>query len=127
MKHSDDSENLINIIRDTLNLNNIIQIKNPHDPFTDFSVKYWHKCFTNCGDVDSIMLHNLNDSDWITLEPQLEEIITYIEKEFDCDSYFPNLEDYTKKYNLYFYSKNIIKNTDASLNYNTYDIIYKFL
>jgi len=56
-----------------------------------------------------------------------EIIITYIEKEFDCDSYFPNLEDYTKKYNLYFYSKNIIKNTDASLNYNIYDIIYKFL
>lgn len=82
MKHSDDSENLINIIRDTLNLNNIIQIKNPHDPFTDLRVKCWHKCFTNCGDVDSIMLHNLNDSDWITLEPQLEEMISYIEKQF---------------------------------------------
>jgi dihydrofolate reductase len=56
-----------------------------------------------------------------------EIIITYIEKEFDCDSYFPNLEDYTKKYNLYFYSKNIIKTRDASLNYNIYDIVYKFI
>ena len=56
-----------------------------------------------------------------------EIIITYIEKEFICDSYFPKLEDYTKKYNLYFYSKNIIKNKDASLNYNIYDIVYKFI
>ena len=56
-----------------------------------------------------------------------EIIITYIEKEFDCDSYFPNLEEYTKIYNLYFYSKNIIKIKDASINYNIYDIIYRFL
>ena len=54
-------------------------------------------------------------------------IITYIEKEFVCDSYFPDLEDYTKNYNLYFYSKNIIKTKDTNINYNTYDIIYKFL
>ena len=56
-----------------------------------------------------------------------EIIITYIENEFICDSYFPNLEDYTKIYNLYFYSKNIVKTTDATINYNVYDIIYKFL
>ena len=56
-----------------------------------------------------------------------EIIITYIEKEFDCDSFFPNLEEYTKIYNLYFYSKNIIKIKDTSINYNIYDIIYKFL
>jgi len=56
-----------------------------------------------------------------------EIIITYIEKEFICDSYFPNLEDYTKIYNLYFCSKNIVKTTDTSINYNVYDIIYKFL
>ena len=56
-----------------------------------------------------------------------EIIITYLEQDFICDSYFPNLEDYTKIYNLYFYSKNIIKNKDTSINYNIYDIIYKFL
>jgi dihydrofolate reductase len=56
-----------------------------------------------------------------------EIIITYIEKEFNCDSYFPNLDDHTKNHNLYFYSKNIIKSKDTSLNYNIYDIVYKFL
>ena len=56
-----------------------------------------------------------------------EIIITYIEKEFICTSYFPNLEEYTKNYNLYFYSKNIIKTKDPNINYNIYDIIYKFL
>jgi hypothetical protein len=39
-----------------------------------------------------------------------------------CTSYFPNLEDYTKIYNLYFYSKNIVKIRDTSINYNIYDI-----
>jgi dihydrofolate reductase len=56
-----------------------------------------------------------------------EIIITYLEKEFECNSYFPNLEDYTKIYNLYFYSKNMIKIKDTSINYNIYDIVYKFL
>jgi dihydrofolate reductase len=56
-----------------------------------------------------------------------EIIITYIEKEFVCTSYFPNLEDYTKIYNLYFYSKNIVKTIDATINYNVYDIVYKFI
>jgi hypothetical protein len=83
MKYSKNSEDLIDVIRETFDLNNIIQIKNPHDPFSDLNVKYWHKCFTNCGDVDGIMLHNLNDSDWINLEPQLKEAITYIEKQFE--------------------------------------------
>jgi dihydrofolate reductase len=56
-----------------------------------------------------------------------EIIITYIEKEFVCTSYFPNLEEYTKHYNLYFYSKNIVKIKDTSIDYNIYDIVYKFL
>jgi len=54
-------------------------------------------------------------------------MITYLEKECECDSYFPNLEDYTKIYNLYFYSKNIVKIKDTSINYNIYDIVYNFL
>ena len=56
-----------------------------------------------------------------------EIIITYLEKDFECDSHFPNLEHYTKIYNLYFYSKNIVKIKDTSINYNIYDIVYKFL
>jgi dihydrofolate reductase len=56
-----------------------------------------------------------------------EIIITYIDKDFMCDTYFPNLEDYTKQYNLYFYSKNVVKIKDASIDYNIYDIVYKFL
>ena len=83
MKYSKNSEDLIDVIRETFNLNNIIQIKNQHDPFSDLNVKYWHECFTNCGVVDSLMIHNLNDSDWINLEPQLKETITCIEKKFE--------------------------------------------
>ena len=63
-----------------------------------------------------------------------EIIITYIDSEFDCDCFFPNLNNYIDKYNLYFYSKNIINNNNAAnaanaakQNYNIYEIIYKFI
>jgi dihydrofolate reductase len=79
-----------------------------------------------------------------------EIIITYIDTDYDCDCYFPNLNIYIDKYNLLFYSKNIINkndkndkndindkndkndinnNNDLSLkqSYNSYEIIYKFI
>ena len=74
-----------------------------------------------------------------------EIIITYIDTEYECDCYFPNLNEYIDKYNLYFYSKNIINNvsnvsvsnvsvsnvsgnnvTDISSN-NIYELKYKFI
>jgi dihydrofolate reductase len=64
-------------------------------------------------------------------------IITYIDSDFECDCFFPNLNNYIDKYNLYFYSKNIVNNNnnnnnpDANSsikqNYNIYEIIYKFI
>lgn len=80
-----------------------------------------------------------------------EIIITYIDTDYDCDCYFPDLNNYIDKYNLLFYSKNIIHNNDnndisnnslnspntnisnndpslaCKQNYNIYEIIYKFI
>jgi dihydrofolate reductase len=74
-----------------------------------------------------------------------ELIITYLDTDFECDCYFPDLNNYIDKHNLYFYSKNIINkndkndkindindinnNNDLSLkqSYNSYEIIYKFI
>lgn len=66
-----------------------------------------------------------------------EIIITYIDCDYDCDCYFPDLNNYIDKYNLLFYSKNIIYNNEkddihtneATLkqSYNIYEIIYKFI
>ena len=55
-------------------------------------------------------------------------IITYIDKEIECDTYFPDLKEYTEKHNLYFYSKTIVKVNDSkNIDYNSYEIIYKYL
>ena len=64
-----------------------------------------------------------------------EIIITYIDTDYDCDCYFPNLNNYIDKYNLLFYSKNIINNNEKNdtndpcikQSYNIYEIIYKFI
>jgi dihydrofolate reductase len=59
-----------------------------------------------------------------------EIIITYLDTEFECDCYFPDLNNYIDKHNLYFYSKKIINNNSNSTskqNYNIYEIIYKFI
>jgi dihydrofolate reductase len=66
-----------------------------------------------------------------------EIIITYIDNDYDCDCYFPDLNNYIDKYNLLFYSKNIINNNEKNdidnndpyikQSYNIYEIIYKFI
>jgi dihydrofolate reductase len=66
-----------------------------------------------------------------------EIIITYIDNDYDCDCYFPDLNNYIDKYNLLFYSKNIINNNEKDdthtndlglkQSYNSYEIIYKFI
>ena len=59
-----------------------------------------------------------------------ELIITYLDTDFECDCYFPDLNNYIDKHNLYFYSKNIINNNSnatSKQNYNIYEIIYKFI
>jgi len=71
-----------------------------------------------------------------------EIIITYIDTDFECDCFFPDLNKYIDKHNLYFYSKNIINNSNSSnnsnnsnssnnelckQNYNIYEIIYKYI
>jgi dihydrofolate reductase len=68
-----------------------------------------------------------------------EIVITYIDTDFECDCFFPDLNNYIDKYNLHFYSKKVIKNmqpntesnaesnADSRQNYNIYDVVYKFI
>jgi dihydrofolate reductase len=63
--------------------------------------------------------------------------ITYINKDYECSSFFPDLTQYTNKHNLLFYNKKVhttINNTDidsardeSSLTSNIYDIEYIFV
>jgi dihydrofolate reductase len=47
--------------------------------------------------------------------------ITYINNDYECTSFFPDLAQYTSKYNLLFYSKKVHGNTYANNNSNTND------
>jgi dihydrofolate reductase len=47
--------------------------------------------------------------------------ITYINKDYECTSFFPDLAQYTSKYNLLFYSKKVHGNTYANVSSNTND------
>jgi len=60
--------------------------------------------------------------------------ITYISKDYECSSFFPDLTQYTNKHNLLFYDKkvhNTIKNNSVSEEIdkasNIYDIEYIFV
>lgn len=64
--------------------------------------------------------------------------ITYINKDYECTSFFPDLAQYTSKYNLLFYNKkvhgNAYANNNSSTNdpnitnsYTIYDIEYVFV
>jgi dihydrofolate reductase len=64
--------------------------------------------------------------------------ITYINKDYECTSFFPDLAQYTNKYNLLFYNKkahNTITcnneedddNDNSRVNSNIYDIEYIFV
>ena len=64
--------------------------------------------------------------------------ITYINKDYECSSFFPDLAQYTSKYNLLFYNKkvhgNAYANNNSSTNdpnitnsYTIYDIEYVFV
>lgn len=107
-------KNIVKTFETLQNLEDFVKLKNYDEVWIIGGEQIYTLFLTNHGNKNTIF--NIN-----------EIIITYIEKEFDCDSYFPNLEDYTKIYNLYFYSKNIVKNKDTNINYNIYDIVYRFL
>jgi dihydrofolate reductase len=47
--------------------------------------------------------------------------ITYINNDYECTSFFPDLAQYTSKYNLLFYSKKVHGNTYANVSSNTND------
>jgi len=65
--------------------------------------------------------------------------ITYINKDYECTSFFPDLAQYTSKYNLLFYNKKVHgyakASTDTTINddptiytpYTIYDIEYVFV
>jgi dihydrofolate reductase len=108
------TKNIVKTFESLQNLEDFVMSKNYDEVWIIGGEEIYKLFLTNHNNKNTIF--NIN-----------EIIITYIEKEFVCDRYFPNLEDYTKQYNLYFYSKNIVKIKDTSINYNTYDIVYKFL
>lgn len=110
-----------------INDKNIVKTFESLQSLEDFvkSKKYDEVWIIGGEEIYKLFLTNHNNKN--TIFNINEIIITYIEKEFVCDSYFPNLEDYTKQYNLYFYSKNIVKIKNTNIDYNTYDIVYKFL
>jgi len=108
------SKNIVKTFENLQNLEDFVKSKNYDEVWIIGGEQIYKLFLTNHNNKNTIF--NIN-----------EILITYIEKEFDCDSHFPNLEDYTKIHNLYFYSKNIIKIKDININYNIYDIIYKFL
>jgi dihydrofolate reductase len=47
--------------------------------------------------------------------------ITYINKDYECSSFFPDLAQYTSKYNLLFYNKKVHGNAYTNNNSNTND------
>jgi dihydrofolate reductase len=69
--------------------------------------------------------------------------ITYINKDYECTSFFPDITNYTNKYNLLFYNKKAhnaitnstitnstisnVNNDDASIISNVFDIEYVFV
>ena len=68
--------------------------------------------------------------------------ITYINKDYECTSFFPDITNYINKYNLLFYNKkvhnaitnsttnsitNIVSNDDTSIMSNVFDIEYVFV
>jgi dihydrofolate reductase len=112
--NSTNSTNIVKTFESLQSLEDFVKSKNYDEVWIIGGEQIYKLFLTNHNNKNTIF--NIN-----------EIIITYIEKEFVCDSYFPNLEDYTKIYNLYFYSKNIVKTVDATINYNVYDIVYKFL
>ena len=64
--------------------------------------------------------------------------ITYIDKDYDCQSFFPDITKYINKHNLLFYSKKvhnainngtttIVPNDDTNIISNVFDIEYVFI
>jgi len=55
--------------------------------------------------------------------------ITYINKDYECTSFFPDLAQYTSKYNLLFYCKKVHTTSDPTNSnaYTIYDIEYIFV
>jgi dihydrofolate reductase len=55
--------------------------------------------------------------------------ITYINKDYECTSFFPDLAHYTTKHNLLFYNKKVHATNDSTISnsYTIYDIEYIFV
>jgi len=108
-------KNIIKTFNNLNDINDFVKLKN-YDELWIIGGEQIYKLFLDNYKKEENSIYNIN-----------EIIITYIDKEFDCDTYFPNLKEYTQKHNLYFYSKNILKNElIKDSNYNIYEIIYKY-
>ena len=108
-------KNIIKNFSDISYLQDFIKLKN-YDVVWVIGGEQIYKLFLDNYKKEENSIYNIN-----------EIIITYIDKEYDCDTYFPSLKDYIDKNNLYFYSKMLHNVIDKSIDFNIYDINYKYM
>ena len=110
-------KNIVKSFTDISYLHDFIKLKN-YDELWVIGGEQIYKLFLDNYKKEENNIFNINSI-----------YITYIDKEFACDSYFPNLKNYviSESNNLNFYSKMLHKTIDKNFEYNIYDIIYKYI
>lgn len=126
-------DNLIlskSLTMDKLNGTNIVKSFETLELLEDFvkTKNYCEVWIIGGAEIYELFLNNYKKEDNSIFNIN-EIIITYIDADFECDCFFPDLNYYVDKDNLYFYSKNITSNNNNDLckqNYTIYEIIYKY-
>lgn len=110
-------KNIIKTFKTLDDINDFIKLKN-YDEIWIIGGEQIYKLFLDNYKKEENSIYNIN-----------KIIITYIDKEYDCDTYFPNLKNYaiSESNNLNFYSKNLHNVIDKSIDFNIYDINYKYM
>jgi dihydrofolate reductase len=124
---------------------------------TKYSGKNMAQSFENIQSIEEFVKLQTYDTIWVIGGEQIYKLfldnykkdessifniskiyITYINKDYECTSFFPDLAQYTSKYNLLFYCKKVHGNADTNTTTNTddstisnaytiYDIEYVFV
>ena len=114
-------KNIVKSFTDISYLHDFIKLKN-YDELWVIGGEQIYKLFLDNYKKEENNIFNINSI-----------YITYIDKEFESDSYFPNLKNYVISEsnnfyeNLNFYNKMLHKTIDKNFEYNIYDIIYKYI
>ena len=150
-----------------LSLNNVVGLANRDNlilskslSITKYSGKNMAQSFENIQSLEDFVKTQNYDKVWVIGGEQIYRLfldnykkdessifniskiyITYINKDYECTSFFPDLAQYTSKYNLLFYCKNVHGNAhttstttttttdDPTISnaYTIYDIEYVFV